>query len=157
MAGQSRNQSLKEYMKKFVNDGGLTDTLWAEIKAILHTEIKNILNQAPNTKDEIILLTGNPNDKGASDIPGPELNKGKGVLSTPEDTEDDCEFYQEELPQSSFGVASTDESESIMKNQELAYRITQLEVLMKENTDIMTRGLNQLFMLMNELLQEHSK
>ena len=152
MAEQSGNQSLKEYMKKFVNDGGLTDTLQAEIKAILHTEIKNILNQAPNTKDEIILLTGNPNDKGASDIPGPELNKGKGVLSTPEDTEDDCEFYQEELPQSSFGVVSTDESESIMKNQELAYRITQLEVLMKENTDIMTRGLNQLFRLMNELL-----
>ena len=157
MAEQSGNQRLKEYMKKFVNDGGLTDILRAEIKAILQTEVKNILNQAPDTKDEIILLTGNPNDKGASDIPGRELNKGKGVLSTPEDTEDDCEFYQEELPQSSFGVASTDESESIMKNQELAYRITQLEVLMKENTDIMTRGLNQLFMLMNELLQEHSK
>ena len=139
-------------MKEFVNDGGLTDILRAEIKAILQTEVKNILNQAPDTKDEIILLTGNPNDKGASDIPGPELNKGKGVLGMPEDTEDDCEFYQEELPQSSFGAASTDESESIMKNQELAYRITQLEVLMKENTDIMTIGLNQLFMLMNELL-----
>ena len=93
MAGQFGNHSLKEYMKEFVNDGGLTDILRAEIKAILQTEVKNILNQAPDTKDEIILLTGNPNDKGASDIPGPELNKGKGVLSTPEDTEDDCEFY----------------------------------------------------------------
>ena len=28
---------------------------------------------------------------------------------------------------------------------------------MKKNTDTMTRGLNQLFMPMNELLQEHSK
>ena len=94
MAEQYGNQSLKEYMKEFVNDGGLTDILRAEIKAILHTEVTNILNQAPDTKDEIILLTRNPNIKGASDIPGPELNKGKGVLSTPEDTEDDCEFYQ---------------------------------------------------------------
>ena len=144
-------------MKEFVNDGGLTDILRAEIKAILQTEVKNILNQAPDTKDEIILLTGNPNDKGASDILGPELNKGKGVLSMPEDTEDDCEFYQEELPQSSFGVASTDESESIMKNQELAYKITQLKLLVKENTITMTQGFNQLFMLMNELLHDHSK
>ena len=44
-----------------------------------------------------------------------------------------------------------------MKNQELAFRITQLEVLVKETTDTLTRGLNQLFMLMNELLQDHSK
>ena len=93
MAEQSGNHSLKKYMKKFVNDGGLTDILRAEIKAILHTEVKNILNQAPDTKDEIILLTGNPNDKGASDIPSPKLNKGKWVLSTPEDTQDDCEFF----------------------------------------------------------------
>ena len=60
----------------------------------------------------------------------------------PKDTEDDCEFYQEELPQSSFGVASINKSEFIMKNQELAYRITQLEVLVKKNIDTLTRGFN---------------
>ena len=37
----------------------------------------------------------------------------------PENTEDDYEFYQEELPQSLFGAASIDKSESIMKIQEL--------------------------------------
>ena len=42
----------------------------------------------------------------------------------PKDTEDDYEFYQEELPQSSFGAASINESESIVENQELAYKIT---------------------------------
>ena len=57
----------------------------------------------------------------ASNTPVPKLNKGKGVLSTPEDTEDD---YEEELPQSSFGAGSMDESELIMENQELAYKIT---------------------------------
>ena len=38
----------------------------------------------------------------------------------PEDTKDDCEFYKKELPQSSFGAITIDESESIIKNQELA-------------------------------------
>ena len=94
MAQKSGNQSLKEHKKEFVADGGLTDILRAKIKAILRTEIRKILNQTPNFEDEIILLSG----KGASDTHGPKLNKGKGVLSTPEDTEDDCEFYQEELP-----------------------------------------------------------
>ena len=75
----------------------------------------------------------------------------------PEDTEDDCEFYQEELPQSSFGAASINESESIIENQELAYKITQLKYLVKENTNTLTKGFNQLFMLVNELLHYHSK
>ena len=55
MAEQFGNQSLinqlKEHMKKFVADGGLTDILWAEIKAILQSEIKNIFNQTPDSKD----------------------------------------------------------------------------------------------------------
>ena len=75
----------------------------------------------------------------------------------PKYTEDDGEFYQEELPQSSFGVASIDEFESIMENQELACKITQLEVLVKENIETLTRGFNHFFILMNELLHDHCK
>ena len=44
-----------------------------------------------------------------------------------------------------------------MKIQELDYKIIHIEVLVKENTNTMTKGFNQLFMLMNELLQDHSK
>ena len=78
-------------MKKFVADGGLTDILRDKIKVILQTKIKNILNQALDSKDEIILLTGNPNDKRELGISNSELNKGKGVMTMPEDIEDDCQ------------------------------------------------------------------
>ena len=55
-----------------------------------------------------------------------------------------------------------------MEIQELAYKIaqfedpmkyktTQLEVLLKENTNTLTKCFNQLFMLIHELLQGHSK
>ena len=47
--------------------------------------------------------------------------------------------------------------ESIMENQELACKITQLEILVKKNTNTLTRGFNQLFILMNELLHDHFK
>ena len=54
MAEQSGNQSLndklKEHKEKSVVDGGLTDILRDEIKAILQTKLKNILNQTPNPK-----------------------------------------------------------------------------------------------------------
>ena len=106
------NQSLKEHKKESIAGGGLTNILRTKIKAILRTEIRKILNQTQDSEDEIILLSG----KGASDTYGPKLNKEKGVLSMLEDTEDDCEFYQEELPQSLFGVVSIDESELIMEN-----------------------------------------
>ena len=112
MAEQSRNESLKVHKKESIAGNGLTDILRAEIKAIFWTEIKNILNQTPDSEDEIILLSG----KGASNTHSLKLNKEKGVLSMPEDTEDDCEFHQEELPQSSFGAASINESKSIMEN-----------------------------------------
>ena len=112
MAEQSGNQSLKEHKKESIAGGGLTNVLRAKIKAILRTEIRKILNQTPDSEDKIILLSV----KGSSDTHDPKLNKEKGVLSILEDTEDDYEFYQEELPQSSFGVASIDESKSIMEN-----------------------------------------
>ena len=71
---QSLNNQLKERKEKSVVDGGLTDILKAKIKAILQTKIRNILNQIPDSQDEIILLTDNPIDKGAHDIPNFELN-----------------------------------------------------------------------------------
>ena len=74
LGNQSLNDQLKEYKEKVLADDGLTDILRAEIKAILQTEIRNILNQTPNSKDEIILLTGNPNNKGAPDIPNSKSN-----------------------------------------------------------------------------------
>ena len=112
LGNQSLNDQLKERKEKSIASGDLTVILRAEIKAILWTKIKNILNQIPYFEDEIILLRG----KGTSDTHGPKLNKGKGVLSMPKDTKDDCEFYQEELPQSSFGAVSINESEPIMEN-----------------------------------------
>ena len=139
MAGQSGNQSLKEYMKEFVNDGGLTDILRAEIKAILQTEVKNILNQAPNTKEEMILMTGNPNDKGAPGTSNPESNKRKGVMTMPKDIEDN---YQEGFLQFSPNGVRVTKYELAMEIQELAYRITHLELLVNDHTITMTRGLN---------------
>ena len=44
-----------------------------------------------------------------------------------------------------------------MENQELACKITQLKDLVKENNHALIRGFNQLFMLVNELLQDCSK
>ena len=88
MAKEFGNESLNDQLKKHkesVASGGLTDVLRAEIKAILQT---------PDSDDVIILLSG----KGAFDTYGPKLNKGKVVLSMPEDTEGNYEFYQEELP-----------------------------------------------------------
>ena len=81
LGNQSLNDQLKEHKEKSVVDGGLTDVLRAEIKAILHTKLKNILNQTPNPKDEMILLTGIPNDKGAPETSNPELSKGKEIAS----------------------------------------------------------------------------
>ena len=89
LGNQSLNDQLKEHKKKFVVDGGITNILQAEIKAILQIEIKSILNQTLDSKDEIILLTDNPNDKGAPSTPNSESNKGKGVMTMPEDIEDD--------------------------------------------------------------------
>ena len=80
MAEQSGNQSLKEHKKESVDGGGLTDVLKAKIKAILLTKIRKILNQNPNFKDEIMLLSGIPDNKGTSDTPCPKLNKGKRDL-----------------------------------------------------------------------------
>ena len=74
LGNQSLNDQLKERKEKSVADGGLTDILRAEIKAILQTKIRNILNQTPDSKDEIILLTSNLDDKGAHDIPNSESN-----------------------------------------------------------------------------------
>ena len=62
LGNQSLNDQLKEHKEKSVADGGLTNILRAEIKAILYTKLKNILNQTPNLKDEMILLTDIPND-----------------------------------------------------------------------------------------------
>ena len=139
-------------MKKFANDGGLTNILRAEIKAILQSEVKSILNQTLDTKDE--MMTSNPNDKGAPGTSNPESNKRKGVMTMPKDIEDN---YQEGFLQFSPNGVRMTKYELAMEIQELAYRITQLELLVKENTITMTRGLNQLFTLMNELLQGHSK
>ena len=83
MAEQLGNQSLKEHKKEYTVDGGLIDILRAEIKAILQVKIKNILNQAPNSKDEIILSTGNPNDKGVPSTSNSESNKRKRVMTMP--------------------------------------------------------------------------
>ena len=44
LGNQSLNDQLKERKEKFVADGGLTDILKAEIKAILRIEIEKILN-----------------------------------------------------------------------------------------------------------------
>ena len=74
LGNQSLNDQLKEHKKKFIADGGLTDILIAEIKAILQTKMKNILNQTPDSKDEIILLTGNPNDTGGPSITNSKSN-----------------------------------------------------------------------------------
>ena len=41
--------------------------------------------------DEIILLTGNPNDKGAPGTSNSESNKRKRVMIVLEDIEDDCQ------------------------------------------------------------------
>ena len=74
LGNQSLKDQLKEHKEKSVADGGLTDILKVEIKAILQTKIRNILNQAPDSKDEIILLIGNPTDKGAPGIPNSKSN-----------------------------------------------------------------------------------
>ena len=85
LGNQSLNDQLKEHKEKFVADVGLTDILRGEIKAILQTKLKNILNQTPNPKDEMILLTGIPKDKGAPNTSNPELSKGKEIASMPGD------------------------------------------------------------------------
>ena len=54
-------------------NGSLTDILRAKIRAILKTKVKNTFDQTPNAMDEIILLGSN--DKGATGIPNPEINK----------------------------------------------------------------------------------
>ena len=141
-------------MKKFIADGGLTNILRAEIKVILQIEIKSILNQTPDFKDEIILLTGNPNDKGAPGTLNSESNKGKGVMTMLENIEDGCQEGFLRFPPN--GAWAT-KSELAMEIQELAYKTTQLEVLVKENTNTMTKGFNQAFMLINEVIQDHSK
>ena len=86
LGNQSLNDQLKEHKEKFVADGGLTDVLRAEIKAILQTKLKNILNQTPNPKDEIILLIDIPNDKGAPNTSNPELSKGTKLPACPKIT-----------------------------------------------------------------------
>ena len=190
MVEQFRNQSLNDQLKerkdKSLADGGLTNILIAEIKAILHTKITNILNQTPDSQDEMILLNGNPNDKGAHGIPNFESNQKKKVMSMPKDIEDD---YQERFMQSSFEAANAIESELMQKIYELTHKITQfenqmmcmitqfenkkkcnnaqlevqmkckitqLEVLVKGNTHTLNRGFSQLSMLMGKLLQNHS-
>ena len=75
-------------------------------------------------------------------------------MTMPEDIEDDC---QEGFLQFSPNGAGVTKSELAMEVQEPAYKITQLEVLVKENTNTLTEGFNQLFTLMNEFLQDHSK
>ena len=71
-----------------------------------------------------------------------------------EDIEDDCQEGFLWFPPNGVGATK---SELVMEIHELAYKTTQLEVLVKDNTNTMTKGFNQLFMLMNELLQDHSK
>ena len=124
LGNQSLNDQLKEHKEKSVANGGLTNILTVEIKAILRTEIRNILNKTLDSKDEIILLTGNPNSKGAPDIPNSELNWKKEVMSMPKNIEDD---YQERFMQSSFEAADAIESELMQKIQELTHKITQFE------------------------------
>ena len=92
LGNENLNDQLKERKEKSVADGGLTNILRAEIKAILQTKIRNIINQTPDSKDEIILLTSNPNDKGAPSITNSDSNWKKEVMSMPKDIEDD---YQE--------------------------------------------------------------
>ena len=69
-------------------NGSLTDILRAKIRAILKTKVKNTFDQTPNAMDEIILLGSN--DKGATGIPNPEINKRKEVMSMHWDIEDNC-------------------------------------------------------------------
>ena len=83
LGNQSLNDQLKEHKEKSIANGGLTDVLSAEIKAILQTKFNNILNETPNPKDEMILLTDIPNEKGAPDTSNPELRKGKEIASMP--------------------------------------------------------------------------
>ena len=115
LGNQSLNDQLKERKEKFVADGGLTDILKAEIKAILQTEIRKTLNQNLDSKDEMILLTSIPNNKGAPDTSNPESSKGKEIASMPKDD------YQGGFLQSSPREASV--AKSTMKIQELAYKI----------------------------------
>ena len=85
LGNQSLNDQLNNHKEKSVADSGLTDVLRAEIKAILQTKLKNILNQTLNPKYKMILLTDIPNDKGAPDTSNPELSKGKEIARMPED------------------------------------------------------------------------
>ena len=72
----------------------------------------------------------------------------------PEDIEDDC---QEGFLRFPPNRARATKCKLAMEIQELAYKTTQLEILVKENTNTIITGFNQLFMLMNELLQDQSK
>ena len=75
-------------------------------------------------------------------------------MTMPEDIEDNCQEGFLRFPPNGAGATK---SELVMKIRELAYKTAQLEVLVKENTNTMTKGFNQLFMLINELLQDHTK
>ena len=91
--------------------------------------------------NEIILFGGN--DKGAISTPNPEINKKKEVISMPRDIEDN-----HELPQS----PSKSTSETAL---ELACKIILFEALVKENTETLIKGFNQLSALMNMPSQDH--
>ena len=78
--------------------------------------------------DKIILLSGS--DKGALKTPNFELNKKKEGKS--EDVEDDYELSQERFLQSSSRSTNTTKSGLVMEIQELACKITQLEVPVKD-------------------------
>ena len=56
-------------------DGGLTDIIRTEIRAILKTEVKDAYDQTPKDMDEVILLKGN--GKGASGTPNSKMYKRK--------------------------------------------------------------------------------
>ena len=103
--------------------------------------------------DEVILLEGN--DKGATSTPSPEINKKKEVMSMHGDIKDNHELFQ------SFSKSTgAIKSELAIKIQELAYKIIQFEVQMdykiaqlglsmKENTDTMIKGFDQFSIFMN--------
>ena len=102
--------------------GGLTDILRAKIKANLKTEVKDAYDQTLKDMDEVIHLEGN--DKRETDIPNPEINKMKEVMSMHGDIEDNYELYEETLFQSFFKLIYTIEFELAMEIQELVYKIT---------------------------------
>ena len=72
-------------------------------------------------------------------------------MSTPEYIEGICELSEKRLLQFFPKSTSATESKLAMKIQKLANKIAQLEALVKENTNTMIKGFDQLSSFMDEL------